>query len=204
MDALEHFPFFGPRTFGVSPEVYYWALLPVMIFVARIFDVSMDTVRIIYVNRGRKYLAPTIGFFQVLIWVSVISAIMSNLTHPHLVLAYAGGYAAGNWIGMLIEEKLSVGLVAVRVITSDDATKLINRLHSERVGVTSMAARGVSGQVRLLFSVIPRKSLESVQAIIRQHHPEAFISVQDVRSVSEGTFPRRRDREADNPMRNHH
>lgn len=203
MDALEHFPFFGPNTFGISPEAYYWFLLPAMIFIARIFDVSMDTVRIIYVNRGQKYLAPLIGFFQVLIWVSVISAIMSNLTHPHLVLAYAGGYAAGNWIGMLIEEKLSVGLVAVRVITADDATNLVNRLRSEHVGVTSMAARGVSGQVRLLFSVIPRKNLDAVLAIINELNPKAFVSVQDVRSVSEGTFPRRRERDPSDVMRNH-
>lgn len=191
-EAIEHFPFFGPQTFGLTPEVYYWLVLPAMIFCARICDVSMDTVRIIYVNRGRKYLAPLIGFFQVLIWLMVISAIMRNLNQLHLALAYAAGYAAGNWVGMLIEEKLSVGLVAVRIITTGDTADLTARLGREGVGATSIEARGEEGEVRLVFSVIPRKSLGAVQEIVRELHPKAFISVQDVRSASEGTFPRSR------------
>ena len=195
IDGLEHFPFFGPRTFGLSADTYYWLVLPGMIFVARIMDMSMDTVRIIYVNRGRKYMAPLIGFFQVLIWLAVISAVMQHLTHWINYLAYAGGFATGNLVGIIIEEKLSVGLVAVQVITAEDADDLIVRLGRERCGVTSIAARGEEGEMRLLFSVIPRKQLNAVLEIVRQFHPGAFISVQDVRSVTSGTFPGARVRE---------
>jgi uncharacterized protein YebE (UPF0316 family) len=193
--VMEQFPFFGPETFGLSPHVYYWFLLPTMIFTARIFDVSMDTVRIIYVNRGHKYLAPVIGFFQVLIWVSVISAIMSNLTHPHLVLAYAAGYATGNWVGMLIEEKLSVGLVVVHVITRHQAADLCARLRAVDCGVTSMEARGEEGEVSLLFTIIRRKDLEPVLELIKSVDPGAFVSVEDVRAVSAGAFPKSRVRD---------
>jgi uncharacterized protein YebE (UPF0316 family) len=189
MAPVEHFPFFGPETFGLSPAIYYWAVLPVMIFCARIMDMSMDTVRIIYVNRGRKYLAPAIGFFQVLIWMAVISAIMQNLTHWINSIAYAGGFATGNFVGMLIEEKLSVGMVAVRVITAGDANAMSEQLRQKRYGVTCLLARGEEGGGRLLFSVIPRKDLTSMLDLIHRLDPLAFVSVQDVRSVREGAFP---------------
>jgi len=203
MDALEHFPFFGPRTFGLSPDTYYWFVLPAMIFLARIMDMSMDTVRIIYVNRGRKYMAPLIGFFQVLIWLAVISAVMQHLTHWANYIAYAGGFATGNLVGIIIEEKLSVGLVAVQVITDEDAADLIGRLGRENFGVTSIAARGEEGEVRLLYSVMPRKNLATAQDIVRQLHPRAFISVQDVRSASPGApAARTRDRRDSTARRN--
>lgn len=169
-------------------NVWPW-LIPLLIFCARLGDVSLSTLRIILVSRGMKQLAPFIGFFEVTIWLFAISQVMQHLDHWYNFVAYAAGFSAGTWVGMWLEERLALGLLSVRIITTEDASDLLARLRSDRFGVTDFAARGVSGNVRLIFSVIPRKDLERIREIVRSTHPKAFISVADVRSVSEGFIP---------------
>jgi uncharacterized protein YebE (UPF0316 family) len=82
--------------------LYTWIVLPLLIFLARVVDVSMGTIRVIFVSRGLKYLAPVVGFFEVLIWLLAIGQIMKNLSSPLCYVAYAGGFAAGNYIGIVI------------------------------------------------------------------------------------------------------
>lgn len=167
-------------------------VLPLLIFCARLCDVSLSTLRIILVSRGMKQLAPFIGFFEALIWLIAISQVMRHLDHWYNYLAYAGGFAAGTWMGIWLEGRLALGLLAVRIITTEDATDLIEQLRSERFGVTDFAARGISGNVRLIFSVIQRKELGRMKEIIRTNHPKAFLSISDVRAVSEGYIPESR------------
>ena len=88
-----------------------------LIFAARIADVSIGTVRLIFISRGLKYLAPIVGFFEVFIWLMAIGQIMQNISNPVCFVAYAGGFAMGNFVGMCIAEKLSLGVVMVRVVT---------------------------------------------------------------------------------------
>ena len=161
-------------------------MIPLLIFIARLGDVSLSTLRIILVSRGMKRIAPVIGFFEVTIWLFAISQAMKHLDHWYNYVAYAGGFSAGTWVGMWLEERLALGLLSVRIITTEDASDLLARLRSDHFGVTDFAARGVSGNVRLIFSVIQRKDLERIREIVRSTHPKAFISVSDVRSVSEG------------------
>ena len=110
-----------------SPWIQY-GLLPLLIVVARIIDVTLGTMRVIFITRGYKLLASLVGFFEVLIWLIAIGQIMKNLTNPVCYLAYAGGFAAGNYIGIYVSEKLSLGTVAVRLLTSKDAQPLIESL----------------------------------------------------------------------------
>lgn len=170
-----------------------WAAVvtPLLIFCARLCDVSLSTVRIILVSRGIKKAAPLIGFFEVLAWLFAISQVMRHLDHWVNYVAYALGFAAGTRMGIFLESRLALGLVAVRVITPDDASDLIGRLRDERFGVTDFAARGVRGNVRLILSVIQRKHLDRVVEIVRSSHPKAFVSISDVRSVSEGFISER-------------
>lgn len=175
----------------ISSPVFIWVVLPLLIFCLRIIDVTIGTIRIIYVARSVIYLATLCGFFEVLVWLISITQIMQHLDHYVTYLAYAGGFATGNFVGIYIENRLAVGTVAVRAITQVDATELIEHLATENFGVTSMAARGVSGEVRLVFTVVKRKDLKKVIEIIKRFNPRAFISVEDVRSVSEGYFPGR-------------
>lgn len=163
--------------------------IPLLILLARMCDVSLATLRIILVSRGMKQIAPLIGFFEALIWLIAISQVMRHLDHWYNYAAYAGGFAAGTWMGIWLEGRLALGLLAVQIITTEDATDLIQGLRSERFGVTDFAARGISGNVRLIYSVLQRKDLERMREIVRTTHPKAFISIADVRAVSEGFLP---------------
>jgi len=181
-----------------SPELYAWVILPILIFLARVCDVSLGTLRIILVSKGVKYLAPMVGFFEMLIWLLAIGQIMQNLTNVYYYLFYAGGFATGTFVGLLAEEKLSIGLVMIRVITKRDATKLINHLKSEKYGLTTVDAEGVKGQVKIIFTVIRRENLNTVKECIERFNPNAFYSVEDIRSIGAAIFPAGRLRRYDN------
>ncbi|HYG62686.1 MAG TPA: DUF2179 domain-containing protein [Thermoanaerobaculia bacterium] len=165
--------------------------VPLLIFLARLCDVPLATLRIILLSRGLRRVAPLVGFFEALVWLLAIGQVMQHLDRWTNYLAYAGGFAAGTWVGILVEGRLALGLLAVRIITQEDAPDLIERLRAKHFGVTDFAARGLSGNVRLIFTVIQRKDQGQVLEIIRAIHPKAFVSVSDVRSVSEGFLPAR-------------
>jgi len=166
-----------------------WVGVPLLIFLARTVDVSLGTVRIILVARGHRGIAPLIGFVEILIWLLALSQVIQHLDRSLNFVAYAGGYAAGTYTGMWLEQRLALGLVAVRVIARSDARELIEALRDADLGVTSVSARGVRDRVRLLFTVIPRKDVDRVLELVRRHQPRAFISISDVRSAEEGHLP---------------
>ena len=170
-------------------EIFKIFILTMIIFLARICDVSLSTLRIIYTSRGIKYLAPIIGFFEILIWLVAMSQIFNNLTNPILYLAYAAGFAAGNFIGILIEEKMAIGTVVIRIITQKDAAELINALKCEGCGVTYVDAQGAMGPVKIIFTIVKRQDINQVLEIVRNCNPLAFFTIEDVRSVRKGVFP---------------
>ncbi len=170
---------------------FNYLVLPLMIFAARVVDVTLGTLRIIFVSRSMKILAPLVGFFEALIWLLAVGQIFQHLTNIGLYIAYAAGFSIGNYIGIYLEGKIAMGLLCVRTITTDDATDLIEYLKENDFGVTSISASGISGQVRLILSIIKRKDLKRMIQIIQQKMPKAFISIEDVRSVNEGFFPQK-------------
>ncbi|MDI6400922.1 DUF2179 domain-containing protein [Balneolaceae bacterium ANBcel3] len=169
-----------------------WVILPILIFFARVIDVTLGTLRIIFVARSMKVLAPLVGFFESLIWLLAVGQIVQSLTNVGLYIAFAAGFSFGNYIGIYLEEKIAMGLLCVRTITNEDATELIEYLKEHDFGVTSVSASGISGQVRLILSIIKRKDLEMMIRIIKEKAPRAFVSVEDVRSVNEGYFSPRK------------
>lgn len=170
-------------------EIFKLGILTVVIFLARICDVSLSTLRIIYTSRGIRFLAPIIGFFEVLIWLIAMSQIINNLTSPILYIAYASGFAMGNFIGIFIEEKMAIGTVVVRIITQKDALDLISCLKEDGYGVTHVNAQGAMGPVKIIFTIVRRKDIRQVLKVIRRHNPLAFFTIEDVRSVRKGVFP---------------
>jgi uncharacterized protein YebE (UPF0316 family) len=170
-------------------DTFTFVVLPLLIFFARVCDVTIGTIRIIFVSRGHKFLAPLIGFFEILIWLVAIGKIFENLNNITCYIAYAGGFAAGNFVGIYIEERLAMGTLVIRVITRKGASELITGLRSAGYGATSIAAQGGSGTVSVIYSVIKRSDLNDVVAIIKKFNPKAFYSIEDVRFVSEGVFP---------------
>jgi uncharacterized protein YebE (UPF0316 family) len=173
------------ESIGISEGVFQWFVLPVVIFLARITDVSIGTVRILLMMNGRKHLATFLGFCESLIWVTVIAAIFKLVNTPLAYIAYAGGYATGTFIGMTIENKLAVGKVLVRFITRQDASALLEHLRKTQYGFTSVKAEGHKGNVNLIFSVIERKDLKDLVSIVRSYHPKAFYSVEATKYASE-------------------
>ncbi len=168
---------------------YSWVVLPLIIFLARILDVSIATMRFMFLARGARLPTVITGFFEALIWIIIISQIIRNLDNAMCFIAYAGGFAAGSYIGMRIEERLALGKVVMRVITSQPADELLAVLRDKRFGVTSVGAEGAKGPVRILFMVIKRADLEAVVDLIKKFNPNAFYTVEDIRYVSEGVFP---------------
>jgi uncharacterized protein YebE (UPF0316 family) len=164
-------------------------ILPILIFVSRIFDVSLGTLRIIFVNRGMRYLAPIIGFFEVLIWLIVISQIMQNISSPINYIAYAAGFAAGNYVGILIEHKLAMGITLIRVITRKKARELVEDLREKGFSVTNVPAEANSGKVDIIFLPVRRKDIEYIIEIVKIYNPNAYYTIEDVRNLSFGTLP---------------
>ncbi len=173
----------------VNTDVFAWIILPLLIFFARIVDVSLGTLRIVFVARGRKLQSALLGFVEILIWIVVVGQVIQNLDTPIAYLAYAAGFAAGTYIGLYIEDKLAIGMLAVRIIVATGAQELIDRLSNANFGVTSVDARGATGEVKIVYTIIMRKDLPAVTRMINEVSPKAFVSVEEVRSAHEGVFP---------------
>ncbi len=188
MSELIHHNFFGIP------------ILAIVIFFIRIVDVGIGTMRIMFLSRGMRLIPPVLGFFEVLIWLVAVSQVVRNITTPILFFTYAAGYATGNYIGVVMENKLRLGNVLVRVVTRRDASKLINLLRSENYGVTKVEAEGAQGRVHILFMVVRRRDLPQVISLVESFHPYAFFTVEDVREVHEGIFPPRRMWSFANPL----
>ncbi len=158
-----------------------WVIIPLFIFTARIFDVSIGTIRLILINRGYKILAPILGFIEVFIWVVAISKIMANLDNWVNYLFYAGGFATGNYVGMFIEEKLAIGRVGVRIVTKKGANELIQAIADNGFGVTFIEAQGKEGAVHVIFITCKRKKLKDLLELVHNYNPNAFYTIEDIR-----------------------
>lgn len=167
----------------LNSETYSWIILPLLIFFIRICDVSLGTIRVIFISKGMKFLAPLLGFFEVLIWLFAIRQIVTNLTTPLFFVAYAGGFAMGTYVGMYIDDKLSIGNVIIRIITRNNPSRLIRSLRKARYRVTSIGASGAKGRVEIILTITKRQNIKDVVKIIKKLNPYAFYSIEDIRYV---------------------
>jgi len=165
-----------------------WVGIPLLIFTARLIDVSLATLRHILIFRGIKRVAPLIGFVEALIWVIAITQIMQNLHSPFYYFAWAFGFAAGTYCGILIEEKLALGYQLVRIITNRRSPELTQELVAGGFGLTVVQAKGSQGPVDILFVAVRRRRIDALIRIIQRHDPTIFFTIEDVRSVAAGVF----------------
>lgn len=165
-------------------------LIPILIFFARVIDVSLGTIRIIFISKGFKLLSFLIGFFEVLIWLMAINQIFSDFSNFWLYIAYAGGFATGNYVGIWLEEKISMGNAMITIIITKNASKLINELKNNNYSLTIV--NGKSGKegadVKMIISVVRRKELKNVFKIINKVNPKAFYTVEDIRSMRKNEY----------------
>ena len=183
------FSFLEPFTASGDFNWYAWVILPLIIFTARIFDVTLGTLRIIFVARGKRNLAPILGFFEVFIWIVVISQLVRTIESFTAYIGYAAGFAAGNYVGMWLEDKMALGTYILRLICADDPADLVGRLSDAGYGVTRVEGEGTKGRVHLIYTIVKRRNVSNVLAIIHEVKPNAFISIEEVRSTEKGVFP---------------
>ncbi len=173
----------------LDSNLYIYILIPLLVFFARVADVSLGTLRIIFISRGKRNIAPILGFVEVFIWITVVSQIVSHAHNIVAYLAYAAGFAAGNYVGMWIEDRLAIGTQVVRVIIQNNHALLTENLHNAGYGVTCVDGQGTTGPVKMVYTVVKRKDMARVMSIIHQTHPNAFITIEDLRSTQAGVFP---------------
>ncbi|MGV8095191.1 MAG: DUF2179 domain-containing protein [Mangrovibacterium sp.] len=171
-----------------STDLFSYVILPVLIIVARISDVSFGTLRIVMVSKGQKIIAPILGFFEVVIWLITMSKVIQNIDNWVAYVAYGVGFASGNYIGLLIEERLAVGIVRLQIITRTNADELIVKLRKSGYGITYHEASGSEGKVAVIYSIIKRSNINNVVKLIRSYNPQAFYSVDDVRFVNKDVY----------------
>mgnify|MGYP001245508330 CR=1 FL=1 len=168
---------------------YVWVTLPLLVFFARAFDVALGTLRIIFTSRGKRHLAPLLGFVEVFIWISIIAQITRGATNVAAYFAYAAGFAAGNYLGMYIENKLAIGTLVIRAIVPEEyASALAAVLQEKGLGVTSVGGMGSHGPVKLIYTVVMRRELNMAAEAIKSVNPNAFFTVEELRSAEHGIF----------------
>ncbi len=173
----------------INPEIYAWVILPLLIFLARILDVSMETIRVVFISRGIRLYATVIAFVEIVIWLLAVEVVMRDLSNIGNFLAFAFGFAAGTYIGLLVEERLSIGMVIIRIITTGEPVDaIVSYLRSEDHGVTTLDAKGSRGDVTMIISLVKRRDVSRIIDHITIWNPRAFFSIEDVKNVHEGIF----------------
>ena len=169
-------------------DYFNWIILPLLIFISRLADVSLATLRHIFISKGFKTLVPILGFFEVLIWLIAIRQIFNSVDSVVCYIAWAAGFSAGTYLGMYIEEKLALGMQIIRIITNDDTNKLVEAFKNAQQGITVVNGQGAIGPVKVIFTVVKRTNKDEIIKIIHLHAPEAFYTIEEIKSNSQGVF----------------
>ncbi|WP_268034395.1 DUF2179 domain-containing protein [Algoriphagus sp. PAP.12] len=180
--------------FGVSEQLFNYIIMPALIFCARVGDVSINTLRIMFMMNGKRNVAPILGFFEALIWLLAIGQIFQNINNPLSYIAYAAGFGTGTYVGMYFEEKLALGRVLVRVITPKPQQELLDFMKERDYRFTNVGAEGRYGKVNLLFTVMKRENLQEFVTKVKEVDERAFYTIESVKRVSEDDFNVMEDR----------
>lgn len=170
-------------TFQVTIQAVLIALL---IFFLRVLEISLETLRAMFTMRGRKLLVWLFGFSRSVIFVMTIAFVLGNVENLFNVLAYAGGFATGNIVGMWFEERLAVGFVELQIVSSRRGQEIMEALRDKNYAVTEFLARGKDGMVSALSCTVRRRYATDVERTVMGIDEDAFITAEDVRSVRRG------------------
>jgi uncharacterized protein YebE (UPF0316 family) len=163
-------------------QAHPWLMI-LGIFLIRIVDQTMDTLRVISIVRGYRFLAAIAGFLEVFIWINVIGHVIRNIESWYLTFAYAGGFAAGQAVGIWVESRLALGHQMVRIIARKE-TNLADRLWQENYPVTQMEAKGRKGPIDVIFVTERRENIPALMKLVRATDPDCFYTIADVRHVA--------------------
>ncbi len=162
------------------------AVMPLVIFLLRVSDMSLDTLRVLFVVRGRRPLAWLLGFCQSALWVVAITSVLSHLDNLWNVIGYAGGFATGNVVGMMLEERLAIGHGHLRIISSRRGSAIAEALRAAGYAATEIPGRGRDGTVTVINCSVRRRDIEPVRLRVAEIDPDAFVTVEEVRPLHRG------------------
>jgi uncharacterized protein YebE (UPF0316 family) len=165
---------------------------PLVIFGLRIIDVSLATTRMLLAVRGQRVAVPLIGFFEVLIWLFAAGSAIQYLDSPLHVVGYAGGFAAGNVVGLWVEEQLALGLATVRVISEHGGVEVAEALREAGFGVTEFAGQGRQGRVEVVYAVARRSEVDQILNLVTEWAPDSFVTVEEPRAIHRGWLLQKR------------
>ena len=174
--------------FTTDSPLFCWVILPLLIFFARICDQTIGTLRLIFVSKGFKHIVPFLAFFEAMIWLIAISQILSHLENAVTFLAYGLGFAMGNYVGMLLEERLSIGSIIIRIFSKEHISEFVEVLQKHNYGYTIINAEGSTGELKIIFSIINRKYLSHLIEHIKAIDSNTFYTIEEVKSVEKGIF----------------
>lgn len=166
-----------------SFDYYSWVILPLIIMFSRVADVTLGTMRIILVTKGYRKIAPIAGFFEVLIWIFVMTQIIKHVDNILCYFAWATGFATGVFVGSYLENKIALGVVIIRMIISEGAENLIIGLKQGGFSVTYVEGTGSKGPVKVLYTVTQRKLQNSAVKIIREFNPNTLYTIEDLKNA---------------------
>ena len=169
-------------------------LAAAVIFLLRIADVAIGTLRIGFLVRGRPGVAGALSFAESLVWLTAAAQVLSNLDDPVKFVAYAGGYATGTMLGVQIERWVAVGDVMMRIVAPVDGPSASHALREAGYVVTEMNASGRNGQVSVAFSVLPRRRVAEALRLVQRAAPDAFVAFEGTQPVRLSAFPAARAR----------
>ena len=175
----------------MSPELDALLASPLgalIIFALRVVDVSCDTMRVLFTVRGKRLIAGLLGFVQATIWIFAVGTAIRYIDSVWHILGYAGGYAAGNMMGITIEQAVAYGLNTVRITSLHGGVEIAEALRERGYGVTEIAGYGREGKVEIVNSVVQRAHLDEVMAIVDRFDPAAFVTVEEPKILRGGRF----------------
>ena len=170
----------------LDPQAWLGALV---MFSARLVGMSLDTLRVLFVVRGQRLATWIFGFLQAAIYAVILGKVLSQLTNPLLIFAYGAGFATGNVLGMLIENRMGKGFLRVNIISPCLSPSLAEALRENGFAITEVPARGKDSQVGLLIACMPRSDLPIARDIIESVDPTAFITSEAIRPLYHGYWP---------------
>lgn len=176
---------FFTDTLSFQENIFSFVILPLLIFLARIVDVSINTIRIIYVLGGRRFIATFLGFFESFTWLMAIRQIFEHLDNWICYVAYPAGFAGGILVGMIIEERIAYGKVIMRIITRKDTNTLKTYLNQQQFRFTALKAVGPDGEENVVFTVLERELLPAMLTKLKEILPSAFYTIEKVNRASD-------------------
>ncbi len=169
----------------ITPEVLLGGFL---IFILRVIDMTLDTLRLLFVVRGKRLIVWILGVITNTIYIVAIGSVLTGDNHPFTILCYACGYATGNILGMRLEERLAIGFKEINVISKANGRQIADALREKGYGVTEIVGQGMNGYVAIVKTNVKRKQVKDVRKIIESIDSEAFITEDDFNPVNTGGY----------------